>query len=173
MKLCPKCEVDKPDTAFHKDKTKKSGLSSYCKTCDKSRNRTEQIREYRRRPETRALNRERMVGYRAKYPERFQVYRETRQPLDTEYQRKIRAADPSHIHARKAVYWRAHTGQMPHPTTLQCGTYVTLGELPRRDSDCACQNTANHYHHYAGYDGDNRFQVQALCYTCHGITQRH
>ena len=35
-KTCPKCEQDKYFSEFGKDKSKKSGLSSYCKKCASS-----------------------------------------------------------------------------------------------------------------------------------------
>lgn len=172
MKLCAKCQLEKPANAFYKDKTKKTGLSGYCKACDKSRDRAAQIHEYRSTPEYRAVNREWMKRYRAERPEYFQAIQHSRLEKDKEYQRLTRQRNPEKIAARKAVYWRVKVGKMPHPSTLQCGVFVTLGELPRSGDTC-CQNTASEYHHYAGYEGDNRFKVQALCLTCHGITQRH
>jgi len=35
-KKCNKCEIDKPLSDFTKNKAKKSGYNSYCKTCNKS-----------------------------------------------------------------------------------------------------------------------------------------
>ncbi len=34
MKVCPKCETNKPNSAFHRNKAKANGLSSYCKECN-------------------------------------------------------------------------------------------------------------------------------------------
>lgn len=34
-KICAKCKIEKNSEEFYKDKTKKSGLCSYCKECDK------------------------------------------------------------------------------------------------------------------------------------------
>ena len=38
-KRCPKCEEIKPKSDFHKDKSKKDGLCSYCKSCIKESDR--------------------------------------------------------------------------------------------------------------------------------------
>lgn len=37
MKLCPKCQTNKPNASFHKNKAKANGLSSYCKECNGAR----------------------------------------------------------------------------------------------------------------------------------------
>lgn len=36
-KICSKCKTEKETDGFFKDKTKKDGCSSFCKTCDKAR----------------------------------------------------------------------------------------------------------------------------------------
>lgn len=33
MKICSKCKKEKPESSFRKDKSKKTGLSSHCKSC--------------------------------------------------------------------------------------------------------------------------------------------
>lgn len=33
MKICTKCNIEKPLSEFYKNKTKKDGLTSYCKDC--------------------------------------------------------------------------------------------------------------------------------------------
>lgn len=35
MKICSGCDKEKETTEFHKNKSKKSGLCSYCKSCSK------------------------------------------------------------------------------------------------------------------------------------------
>ena len=36
MKLCSKCNIDKPISSFRRDKTKKSGYQHFCKDCAKT-----------------------------------------------------------------------------------------------------------------------------------------
>jgi hypothetical protein len=40
FKICVKCNLSKNPHDFHKDKSKKSGLSSYCKICSSERKKT-------------------------------------------------------------------------------------------------------------------------------------
>jgi hypothetical protein len=35
MKTCSKCKIEKEETEFHKNKSRKSGLADYCKSCMK------------------------------------------------------------------------------------------------------------------------------------------
>jgi 5-methylcytosine-specific restriction endonuclease McrA len=44
-KYCPKCSQTLPHTAFHKNKAQPSGLSSWCKTCRNTHNKTPEQRE--------------------------------------------------------------------------------------------------------------------------------
>jgi 5-methylcytosine-specific restriction endonuclease McrA len=36
MKFCPKCKFEKESTKFHKNKSKKDGLSGWCKDCNRA-----------------------------------------------------------------------------------------------------------------------------------------
>ena len=39
MKMCYKCNTSKPETEFHKNRVKKDGLATQCKSCKKETNR--------------------------------------------------------------------------------------------------------------------------------------
>lgn len=39
MKICSKCKIEKKDTDFYKDNSKKSGLCSHCKDCQRKKQR--------------------------------------------------------------------------------------------------------------------------------------
>ena len=39
MKVCSKCGIEKDEGEFHKDKTKKEGLSTHCKKCRKEKDK--------------------------------------------------------------------------------------------------------------------------------------
>jgi len=44
MKTCPRCKVEKARTLFYTSKSRKDGLSNYCKDCDKSATQRYQAR---------------------------------------------------------------------------------------------------------------------------------
>lgn len=43
MKLCPSCNTELQDSSFYKDKSKKDGLSTYCKPCRREKTRLYEV----------------------------------------------------------------------------------------------------------------------------------
>lgn len=61
-KICSRCKVDKEQKQFHKDRTKKDGLSYYCKECTREYNK-----EYRKtHPELKDKKKKYWIEYRLK-----------------------------------------------------------------------------------------------------------
>ena len=75
MKTCPQCGIEKPLSEFHKDKSRKSGLGCYCKSCVAKyskeylgrvgikEKKNKRMREYYKRPEVK----KRVAEYNKKY----------------------------------------------------------------------------------------------------------
>jgi len=57
-----------------------------------------------------------------------------------------------HKAARLAVREQVRSGKMPHVSTLKC---------------VHCGKQAEHYHHFAGYERENRLLVKPICEACH------
>lgn len=92
-----KCKVEKTYDNSHKDKRRKSGLNSWCKTCVKERGRKkyykdlEQLREYQRNwkrklKEDNPTHYIKLIStsnknYREKYPERVKKYKKAYENL--------------------------------------------------------------------------------------------
>jgi len=52
MKNCTKCDITKPPLDFYKDKRTSSGLSSWCKSCNKTHHKsTQRHQEWLKNPE--------------------------------------------------------------------------------------------------------------------------
>jgi hypothetical protein len=49
MKTCSKCKIEKPETEFHKDKSRKDGLNHNCKVCVKEHQQQSERRKLRQR----------------------------------------------------------------------------------------------------------------------------
>jgi hypothetical protein len=71
MKQCNDCGLNKQETDFNKNRTKKDGLQTYCRDCGKDRHKTyhrEHRKEHsevcaRRAKQVRSLNKERIEKY--------------------------------------------------------------------------------------------------------------
>ncbi len=74
MKRCPKCNTQKPLTAFHKSKLRKDGLQCYCKYC-----RTRCARQYREEYRNKVLQskKEYYQKNRSKVLQQYKWYRGT------------------------------------------------------------------------------------------------
>lgn len=57
MKMCYKCNTRKPETEFHKNRVKKDGLATQCKSCKKQTNRNWLVNNRHKRREYRAEKR--------------------------------------------------------------------------------------------------------------------
>ena len=66
MKLCSKCQVNKPVTDFSKDKHAKDGLAYYCKPCASAGSR----KSYSTRKQNKDWYSNYRQGYKLKYKER-------------------------------------------------------------------------------------------------------
>tara|TARA_B100000965_G_scaffold386478_1_gene388768 strand:+ start:434 stop:1264 length:831 start_codon:yes stop_codon:yes gene_type:complete len=65
-KICPTCKTEKPLLEFGKNKTKKDGLTTYCKPCS-----TKRLRELYNKPENKEKNKERNKINNKKYYEKW------------------------------------------------------------------------------------------------------
>lgn len=67
MKICMKCKVEKDESEYHKNKSKRDGIGTWCKTCVRSYNQTEEgINKRRDRERLYLLTPEGMEKYRAR-----------------------------------------------------------------------------------------------------------
>ena len=98
MKICTKCNIEKPLTEFCKDKKTKDGLRSQCKSCER-----EYKKEYRKQNKERIKESDRK--YREKNKERLKEkaknYREQNKELIKERGKKYRERNKERIKERR------------------------------------------------------------------------
>ena len=90
MKKCPKCKIEKELSNFCKDKSKKTGLSSYCRQCscesDEIYRNTHKLKVAKRHEKYRNEHREEMR-------ERTKEYRRTHKAQRNEFRKQKRITD--------------------------------------------------------------------------------
>ena len=97
MKTCPKCQVTKPLTGFHKDRTKASGHMSHCKDCDNAK-----------RKQSYQANRGTVL---ARFAQQRQADRDGYNRRAREYRRASFLANPDRYRERdRARYMKRHGG---------------------------------------------------------------
>ena len=108
MKICSKCNTEKPTDQFNRDKTKKDGLQSYCRECGNLRKRKwradnpDYVREYYRK-------------WCSDNPDQLR-----------EYHREYKAAYPEKIIARNTLKSAIRYGKLTRPDHCsQCGKQCT------------------------------------------------
>lgn len=168
FKTCAKCKEVKPVSDFYQTKSgpRAGEYHTYCSDCQRADcreyheinrdRRRADIAEYRRqnKEELSRKERERRADpvYREKRKEALRQWRELNSEHVAIYNRSQQAK------ARAAVNKAVLRGDLPHATTQVC----TLCE----------EASAKEYHHYAGYEPENWYEVIPLCTVCHGREHR-
>ncbi len=163
-KRCTKCKRIKQHSEFQKDKTKKDGLQSYCKSCQKDYDPSEKgkavRRCYARTKEGKAAHSRGSKKYqktdkgKAVYHKAIKKYQKTDKGKVTQRARAKHFSDrhPNYVKARNAVKIIIRNGQLPRPDTLRCHY---------------CPTQAKQYHHYQGYEPEHWLDVVPVCMKCH------
>lgn len=137
--VCTKCNQPKSKTDFTASKYEKRGFLTECNVCRNDR----LIRGY---------------------------YTDSGNANQKQRQKKYNSKESSKKKARE----RSKRRRQRHPLKYQCGQAVNRavlhGKIPRVSSlKCdKCGNSAQHYHHYNGYEKEHWFDIIPLCTICHG-----
>jgi hypothetical protein len=106
-------------------------------------------------PHCRACQSERFREWRLKNLEHrsayWQQWHDAHRDERREYARGRYQRDP-HVSARRLIQTRVQKGMIPPASSLSCYD---------------CGERAADYDHYAGYEGEARAMVQAVCKNCH------
>lgn len=143
MKCCSKCKQEKPITEFHKDKYRPDGFTTQCKEC-----RLKKKYEYDKTSAAKAKAAQHRKT--AKYKVRRSRYQKTE---------KAKATRRRYEKTHRAVL---NAGQTVHRA-------IKVGKLkPVYECKCFyCEEKAQEYHHYLGYEKKHWLSVLPLCRSCH------
>lgn len=114
MKTCSKCGGEKPPSDFHKNRTCKDGLHSWCKTCRAKRDKhaPEYSKKYYRD------HREKILKYQK---ENWKKYSQTEGGKEASQRsiRKYQMKYPERMKANRAVNNAIRGGKLTRPTTCE------------------------------------------------------
>ena len=138
-KQCSSCKEIKEASEFYKASKNGDGLQSNCKECNR-RIAQKFMKKFRDTDE--GKERSRQASYEYRHSEKgLQASREA--------YKKHRIKKVSSACVRNRIKY----GLLPHPSTLVCAI---------------CQEKqGTQYHHYKGYNGENRYNVIPVCTLCH------
>ena len=138
-KRCFQCKQIKPLSEFSKDQSKKDGLQSYCKSCNKAYRQSEKGKaahckgtaKYLRTPQGKAANYKGVAKY-------------LRTPKGKATMKRFYASHPNYRKAHNAVSIAITAGNLPRPDSRRC--YY-------------CTKPAQQYHHWHGYKPEHWLDV--------------
>lgn len=174
LKQCTKCGEFKPATAEFFGRSKRDGLTSSCKNCERSRCRAWRAENPDKQRAYREMNKEYfneyLRAYRAANPERrakwSRASERNRGPRDPARHRAYRQKNKSRIENWRIKY------QLTHQSAIKAKGVVSHAVKRRRlpaiaTCRCAtCHSSAAEYHH-PSYAADDRLNVIPLCRSCH------
>lgn len=145
-KRCTKCKVFKPRSEFYKKASRPDGLRGWCKACDKAG-----VTSWRKTEQGAALRKKHVAKYRKteKYIVALKKWHYSDKGLAFRQQNRDKHAEK--IRAQKAIGQAVKRGTFPHASEFVC----------------PCNEQAEHWHHYNGYDGIHRWEIAPVCRTCH------
>ncbi|MHC4104804.1 MAG: hypothetical protein ACYSR9_07690 [Planctomycetota bacterium] len=155
-KVCTKCKIEKLLTDFYKAKQNRDRRKSWCKSCE-----IEYSRQYQKTPKGREVmkrynqsdkGRKRMREFDKSLAGREKHRRYNSSEKGRLYDKKSKKKHPLKISARNAVNNAIKAGKLPSANTLTCQR---------------CNQQAQEYHHYMGYNPEYNLAVKPYCIQCH------
>jgi hypothetical protein len=148
-KRCPGCGLTKPLDQWHKNRTNRDGLHVYCKSCRRLWANTPEQTDKRKTYMQQRSQTETFKANQRRYKQTDkgkQVYQSISKQCRERY--------PDRHLARYAVNHAVRGGRIPAASTLPC---------------FRCGSAATEYHHFAGYEMEHWFDIDAVCRRCHAI----
>jgi len=136
--ICKKCKIEKNESQFNVKRKS-------CKQCISEYNKNYHLKTY-------AFNEAKKEKYKEKAALWSKNNPEKRAIIAKKRNIKEKIKFPEKIQCRNLVNQRVKFGRIPKASSLQCNY---------------CFKQAAHYHHYKGYNFENRYDVLPVCAKCH------
>lgn len=159
MRTCPKCKLTKDESEFSRDKSKKGGLSVYCKQC-----RREQKKLYVEANHEKVL--ERQKQYNERHKEEIKQYYQMTRPARLAYMREYRKNNMPAILDKCREYAEKYPERILAAKAVREAIKQKLIKPARKQKCADCGKKAQHLHHES-YEPDQWTNVVPLCQSCH------
>ena len=147
MKICPCCGENRTANHFHADKSKSSGLASYCKICTKANNKANYAKNIDKR---KAVKKQ---------------YREDNVDKVALAKKKWQDENPEKLKATIARYWENHPEKrLAHRAVNNA---VRDGRIVKPFHCEKCCSDEKIEAHHESYDKCDWLNVKWLCRKCH------
>ena len=172
-KKCTKCKEPKPLSEFHPRCDRPCGYQSQCKECRKVYRKSvaHQRAQSKYKQSEKGKQHRRKHQKSAKYKEWLSKYRKTIEHVEY-VQRYLRSVDGKASRRRTARNYRKNHPERAHAhDAVKCA--VKAGKLlsPRKFICIYCFSDkpamATEYHHWIGYQKQDRLSVVPVCRNCH------
>ena len=144
-KWCPRCEAEKDRLEFHKNQSRRDGLSCWCKKCCRKYQQSDSGRETSRRYRQSLTGETYIKKYQQKY-QQSEAGRETHRRSGQKYEQP----NPEKKKAHHAVYRAIKTGKLTRPSICE-----------------SCFKERFIQAHHESYEKEKWLDVDWLCRECH------
>ncbi len=151
IKQCSKCKQSKSSSEFYIDRSKKDGLTSYCKLCQKKYQQSTKYKTAEKIRENRYVQTDKGRANRRKAAKKYQNSAKGK-AMKRVRLRCFYARNPNYAKAVNVTNHAVQAGKIPRPDSLLCRY---------------CPKPAQQYHHWHGYEPEHWLDVVPTCIDCH------
>jgi len=150
-KCCSKCQEIKSLAEFHRDHYAPDGLTHQCKICRKTYRQSTRGKIAQKQYQQSVKGKAAYKRYDSKVHRQFlhKKYQQTLKGKAT--QTRFRTKYPNKVMSHRTVNLAVKAGRLPAVKTLKC---------------VHCNNMAEFWHHYLGYESEHWLDVIPLCRLC-------
>jgi len=161
-KRCSKCKQIKPLSEFYKDRSKKDGHQSECRTCN-----LKQVKKYQQTKRGKVVKQKANARYQKTGKGKAAQKRYSQSEKGKATHKCYRQTDKGKAIHNACIERYIRRNPEKHKANFAMNSAIKLGKLPRPDSlQCSCGEQAEQYHHHS-YEPKFWLDVIPVCHKCH------